>query len=126
MWTFAMEVWMYGTRIPAVLKYKPSISPSSTKEEFNGKLPPQVRWKADNYNHLHEQPTQFYAIALTLALLGADDKVNVGLAWGYVGLRVVHSLVQAVNNKVMLRFKIFVGSSVVLLGMAGRAAVLMF
>jgi hypothetical protein len=53
---------------------------------------------ADNYNHLHEQPTLFYALALGAQLVGADDTVNVGLAWAYVAVRVVHSLVQASRN----------------------------
>jgi len=125
-WTFTMEAWMYATRIPAVSKYKADVRPSATMEEFNRKIPPSIRWKADNYNHLHEQPTQFYAIALTLALLGADDDWNVRLAWAYVGVRVVHSLVQSTVNKVMLRFQIFIVSSFVLLAMTARAAMLVF
>jgi MAPEG family len=47
-----------------------------------------VRWKADNYNNLMEQPTLFYAVTLALALLGAGEGLNTGLAWLYVGLRV--------------------------------------
>jgi hypothetical protein len=73
--------------------------------------PRNVQWKAQNYNHLHEAPTVFYAVALALALLGAGNGLNATLAWAYVGLRVVHSLVQATVNKVMLRFLIFALSS---------------
>jgi hypothetical protein len=126
LWTFTMEFWMYAKRVPAVTKYKVKIDPDMTKEEFNKPLPGHVRWKADNYNHLLEQPTQFYAVALTLAFLGAGDRLNVGLAWGYVGVRVVHSLVHVLGNPIMTRFKLFVLSSVVLLTMTGRAAAWLF
>jgi hypothetical protein len=129
-WTFTMESWMYATRIPAVTKYKVKLDPSNTLESFNSQLPAHVRWKADNYNHLLEQPTQFYAVALTLALLGAGkggirESWDVRLAWAYVGLRVAHSFVQAVSNPVMTRFKVFVTSSFVLLGLTARAGLMM-
>jgi hypothetical protein len=67
-------------------------------------LPPEVARVADNYNHLHEQPTLFYALALAAQLAGAADAVSVGLAWAYVALRVVHSLIQATVNVIPLRF----------------------
>jgi hypothetical protein len=93
---------------------------------MNNALPHDARWPADNYNHLLEQPTQFYAVALALALLGADDDLNVKLAWGYVGIRVAHSLVQAITNRIPVRFSLFALSSVALAGLTGRAAQLVF
>jgi hypothetical protein len=81
-----------------------------------------VRWKADNYNNLMEQPTLFYAVTLTLALLGEGAGLDTALAWLYVGLRIAHSLVHAIVNIIMLRFAIFMAASVVLLVMAVRAA----
>ncbi|KAK4940299.1 hypothetical protein LTR66_001530 [Elasticomyces elasticus] len=125
-WTFAMEAWMYATRIPAVSRYKVPTTDGVSKADFNARIPPNIQWKADNYNHLMEQPTQFYAVAITLALLGADDGLNVGLCWLYVGLRIVHSLVHATVNKIMLRFQLFAASSIVLVGLAVRAAVMLF
>lgn len=117
---------MYGTRIPAVYKYKPPIAPSATKEDFNRSMPPSVRWKADNYNHLLEQPTQFYAVTLALVALGADGVLEKRLAWAYVALRVLHSLVHVLGNRVLRRFQVFVVSSVVLLGLTVRAGVLLW
>jgi hypothetical protein len=93
---------------------------------MNARLPPEVRWKADNYNHLMEQPTLFYAVALTLALVGAGDGINLTLAWAYVGLRVVHSLIQAMVNIIVLRFGVFMAASMVLLALAVRAAMTVF
>jgi hypothetical protein len=126
LWTFVMWLWLYATRIPAMTKAK--IRPDNTipPAELAAKLPPQVRWKADNYNHLLEQPTLFYAVAITLALLGSGNGLNAQLAWAYVGLRIVHSLVQALVNIILLRFAIFMLASLVLLLMAVRVAILLF
>lgn len=121
-----MWLWLYATRIPVIRKAGQPLNPNATREEFNALIPASVRWKADNYNHLMEQPTLFYAVALTLALLSAGEGLNAHLAWLYVGLRVVHSLVQATVNVIMLRFSIFMVASLVLLVMTVRAATIVF
>ncbi|QGM45915.1 MAPEG family protein [Methylocystis heyeri] len=126
LWTFVMWAWLYATRIPAIRKGRIKLIPEQTKEAFNAQIPAQARWKADNYNHLLEQPTLFYAVTLTLAMLGADDWINITLAWSYVALRIVHSLVQATSNIILRRFWIFFASSLVLLALTLRAAVLAF
>jgi hypothetical protein len=121
-WSMVMWLWMYVTRIPAIQKMKMRLDPQAPRGEQMNTLPANVRWKADNYNHLMEQPTIFYAIALTLAIIGAGDGINLELAWAYVGLRVVHSLVQSLINKIELRFAIFFLSSLVLIGLIYNAA----
>ena len=126
LWSFVMWAWLYATRIPAIIKNKIALKSDSTKSEMNAQLPASVRWKADNYYHLMEQPTLFYAVALMLAVIGAGDEISIGLAWAYVALRVVHSLVQALANIVMLRFAIFMVGSLVLLALAVRAAMAVF
>ncbi|TAJ72519.1 MAG: MAPEG family protein [Phenylobacterium sp.] len=126
LWSMVMWAWLYATRIPAMRKAKVALDPSLTTAELSGRLPPPVRWKADNYNHLMEQPTLFYAIALTLAVAGHGDGLNAGLAWGYVGLRVIHSLVQATSNVIMLRWAVFMVASLVLLALAVSAAQVVF
>ena len=117
-----MCVWLYATRIPALKKHNIVYDPHRPSEEFHAQLPAEVRWKADNYNNLFEQPTLFYATALTLALLDAGSGFNAGLAWAYVVLRIVHSLVQALINKVMIRFPLYALASLILLIMTIRAA----
>ena len=126
LWTFVMWAWLYATRIPAIRKNKIVMDPQRPGGELLAQLPAEVRWKADNYNNLMEQPTLFYAVVLTLALLDADAGLNTGLAWLYVGLRVVHSLVQAIVNIIIIRFAIFMAASFVLLVMAIRAAMIIF
>ncbi|KAE8355428.1 membrane-associated, eicosanoid/glutathione metabolism protein [Aspergillus coremiiformis] len=123
-WTFVMEVWMYKTRIPVFSKLQ--IKNTTTRAELDPLTPPNVRWKAENYNHLMEQPTQFYAIALVLAIAGTDNTVDILLAWSYVGVRVVHSLVHCTTNHIPRRFFTFLVSSGILMVMTGRAALLVF
>jgi hypothetical protein len=126
LWTLAMCVWLYATRIPALKKYHIVYDPTRPSEEFHAQLPAAVRWKADNYNNLLEQPTIFYAVALTLALVGAGSGLNAALAWAYVALRIAHSLIQALINKVMIRFAVFAAASLVLLVLTLRAALILF
>ena len=124
LWSFVIFFWMYWTRIPAIVRARMRLDPNAPRGEQMATLPPAVRWKADNYNHLFEQPTIFYATALVLALLGQGSGLTLALAWSYVGLRVLHSLVQALVNKIEVRFAIFFLSSLVLVGLIFRAAIL--
>jgi hypothetical protein len=102
-WTFVMWVWLYATRIPAVRALRIDlVAVSRTGAKLD--LPPEVSRVADNYNHLHEQPTLFYALALAAEHGAAGDGISVALAWTYVALRVIHSLVQATRNVIMIRF----------------------
>ncbi|KKK22185.1 hypothetical protein P175DRAFT_0501094 [Aspergillus ochraceoroseus IBT 24754] len=127
-WTFVVEGWMYATRIPVFRKLKVASDNTVTKSDLDQKTPATVRWKADNFNNLLEQPTQFYAVALILAFArrGEDNRIDNTLAWTYVGVRVLHSLVHCTSNKVRRRFSLFVISSGILAAMTVRAACLVF
>lgn len=120
-WSQVMWLWMYATRIPAMIAAKMKPDPNAPRGEQMAQLPASVRWKADNYNHLMEQPTVFYAIVLTLALMGPSGDTALMLAWSYVVLRVVHSLLQALVNKIELRFLLFVLSNIPLIGLTYEA-----
>ena len=122
LWTCVMWAWMYVTRIPAIGRAGMKMDPYLPKGQQMNELPARVRWKADNYNHLLEQPPLFYTVALTLTLLGAVDDTNVMLAWAYVVLRLVHSLHQALWNKIEVRFLIFSLSTFALIALVVRAA----
>jgi hypothetical protein len=123
-WTFVMWIWLYATRIPAVRAARldlEAVSLTGAKLE----LPPEVSRVADNYNHLHEQPTVFYALALAGQLANAVDGISVALAWGYVALRVIHSFVQATRNVIVVRFFVFAAASLVLLLLLLRTVLLL-
>ena len=123
-WTFVMWFWMYATRIPAIQKANiDMVELSRTSKKLE--LPPEASRVADNYNHLHEQPTIFYALAIAAQVGGVGDTTNIALAWAYVGLRVVHSFVQATKNVIMVRFTVFALGSFVLLALFARTALLL-
>ncbi|MEL7486623.1 MAG: MAPEG family protein [Pseudomonadota bacterium] len=118
-WTLIIWIWMYLTRLPAMQAAKIDPQDALHPGALDG-LPTSARVVADNYNHLHEQPTLFYALAIYAHLAGVGDPVNIALAWGYVGLRIAHSLLQIVVRRVPLRFIAFALSSIVLLILALR------
>ncbi len=126
LWTCIMWFWMYALRLPAFNKY--GINPDDARHPgtYSEKLPAHVRSAADNYNHLHEQPTIFYALMFFAALTGGADSLNMTLAWAYVASRVLHSFVQIVIGKVALRFLVFALGSFILFAIAVREALRVF
>jgi hypothetical protein len=92
--------------------------PKRVKADVASKLPSNIRQIGDNYNHLHEQPTAFYAVAIAIALSGHGDGIQVQLAWAYVVLRIIHSLIQSIYNNVMHRFITFFVSGILIGAMA--------
>lgn len=125
-WIAVIWAWMYWTRIPAIGKARMKLDPNAPRGEQMAQLPPLVRWKADNYNHLLEQPQLFYAVAISLAVMGDVSAWSQGLAWAYVALRIVHSFVQTTFNHIVTRFSVFFVSSLVLFALTARAARLVF
>jgi hypothetical protein len=126
LWSMVMWAWLYATRLPAMIRARTKLDPTQPRDVMLGGLPPRVRWKADNYNHLMEQPTLFYATALALALIGQGEGLNLWLAWAYVALRVIHSLIQVLINVIVVRFTVFMIASGVLVVLAVRAAMAVF
>lgn len=129
-WTLVMWAWMYAVRIPAINRLPKDNTPGAdvgwTGAKLDELLPRETQWKAHNYNHLHEAPTLFYAVCLTLAIIGQGDGVNATIAWIYVALRVVHSIWQATVNRVMVRFALFVLSTLALIALVLHAAMAVF
>jgi hypothetical protein len=121
-WSLVMWVWLYATRLPAMRRLRLNPQRGRFAREMNQQMPDHARQVADNYNHLMEQPTIFYAVCVVLQLLGQGEQpVNVGLAWGYVALRVVHSIVQSTVNHVPTRFAVFALSTICLAGLTLHA-----
>ncbi len=123
-WTLVMLFWLAAVR--GRMARRLGIDLMSRRggrgQDLDGNVPPEAQWPAHNYIHLMEQPTLFYAIVLALVLMDFDAPINVWLAWGYVGLRVVHSIVQSTVNIVGLRFAIFFLSTLCLIGLTTHAA----
>ena len=122
-WTLVIMAWMAVTRLPAMKRAGIDVFKlvGGRGQNLEGVIPDQVQWKSHNYSHLLEQPTIFYAIVLTLAMMGMDQPINVYLAWGYVVLRIIHSMIQCTSNIVRFRFPLFGLASFCLLGLTVHA-----
>ncbi len=122
-WSLVILGWMGATRLPAMKKAGVDLSTAvgARGQNLEGVIPDKVNWKAHNHMHLMEQPTIFYATVFILALSQAGTTLNVGLAWAYVILRILHSLVQVTVNRVAVRFSLFALSTLCLLVLAINA-----
>ena len=123
LWSIVMLFWLAATRLPPLFKQPGGLGaakPGGRGADLEGVLPDSINWKSHNYTHLMEQPTIFYATVMILALMGASA-TDVAFAWGYVALRIVHSIWQATVNKVSIRFALFNLSTICLVVMAIHA-----
>ncbi|MEL6869528.1 MAG: MAPEG family protein [Pseudomonadota bacterium] len=114
-WTAVMWFWLYITRIPALTAAR--IHPNKARHpsgDWKAKLPSRVLSITDNYNHLHEQPTLFYALMFFIALTTGGDATSWLIGWTYVGLRVLHSFAQIFASQVVTRFFVFAAASLAL------------
>jgi hypothetical protein len=124
LWSLLMLAWLALSRLPAMAKAGIDLGSlvGSRGVNLEGVVPDKVNWKSHNYTHLMEQPTLFYATVIILGVTGAGDGINLTLAWAYVGLRILHSVVQATWNRVSVRFALFSAATVSLLLLAVNAA----
>jgi hypothetical protein len=118
-WSIVMLIWLAVARAPYV---KGRLPDGTRGVEVEREHPGKPNWPAHNYMHLMEQPTIFYAIVFALVLMHAEWQINVYLAWAYVGLRILHSIVQATVNVVRVRFTIFALATVCLVALTLHAA----
>lgn len=124
LWSLVMLFWLAGTRLPAMSKIGmdlKSAAPGGRGQDIDPNVPPSVAWKSHNYAHLMEQPTLFYATVMILAISGGATNMSVYLAWGYTGLRIIHSIWQATVNTVSIRFLFFMLSTICLVILAIQA-----
>lgn len=122
LWTLFLLFWMTGKRMNAPgEKVDMSKVPAGLRgSDMEGALPKTTVWMAHNHTHLHEQPTLFYATVAFAAIAGAASAIDVYLAWGYVGLRIAHSVWQSLVNTIQMRFMLFLGATLCLVALAVR------
>lgn len=121
-WSLIVWLILYWRRIPVLkgadLSNDSAKSPDGAWKE---QMPLKVQAPAHNYNHLMEQPTIFYALMFFLFLAEKSSTAALYLAWAYVALRVVHSLIQINAGAIMPRFIVFSLSTFCLMGMVVTA-----
>ena len=124
LWSLVVLMWLVITRFPAFAKAGVGVggTPRGARyADVEDRMPPKVNWVSHNYTHLMEQPTLFYAAVAVLAIAGDSSTVSVSAAWGYVALRILHSLWQGLVNIVKVRIVLFTLSTLCLLVMAVNA-----
>ena len=111
---------LVATRIPAIFKNFGNLQVAKHSDDLRPLLPNFGRNVTDNYNHLFEQPTLFYALITYIYLIGHTDTTHVYLASIYAGLRVMHSIIQITSNNVSYRAIVFIGSGTCLTFMIAK------
>ena len=114
-WSALIVAILLMTRIPVVIKQWGNLQFAKHSDELRPKMSEKFRYITDNYNHIFEQPTLFYAVLIYIQLADTANKINISLAWAYVSLRVVHSSIQLTSNNVSWRAASFATSSLILM-----------
>ena len=128
-WTMIVFLWLMARRIPAVSAAGMKLGempPGTRGGDSEAQMPAKANWISHNYTHLMEQPTVFYPVVIILAVMGDNSTLSVNLAWGYTGLRILHSVWQANVNTIPIRFAFFGLSSLCLIALAARAVMQAF
>lgn len=120
--TVVMAIWMTVTRMPAMKQAGLSLEDAAHTSDLRAKMPSSARRIGDNYNHLFEAPTLFYAVSLAIIVAGAADPIQATCAWIFLASRILHSLVQATINFVPLRIVFYTISWLSLATMVVRGA----
>ena len=123
-WTMVVFLWLIARRMRAFAAAGITVGnmPAGARGvDTESQLSAKANWISHNYTHLVEQPTVFYPVVIILALIGDNSSLSVNLAWGYAGIRVLHSLWQANVNTIPVRFALFALSSLCLITLVGRA-----
>lgn len=114
-WTFLVLLWMAKLRITSGT---PSAAYLLGESE---QVPPRVRLANRNYMNLLELPILFYVICCMLFASGGATRAIHFMAWTYVLLRVMHSLIHLSYNKVTHRLALFATSNFVLMAIWATA-----
>ena len=120
--TFVVWAYMYVRRIAFIRGNQLSPKELAVPGRLAELSPPQVSNPSDNLKNLFELPVLFYALVLYLFATGQVDAAHVAAGWVFAGFRALHSAVHCTFNLVILRFYLYLFSSLALWFMAIRAA----
>jgi len=120
--TFVVWVYMYIRRLHYMLTHGVSSNSVATPELLNSLLPEHINRPSNNLKNLFELPVLFYVLCISLVVLQIEDTSFVNLAWVYVALRAIHSLIHCTINIVLARFIAYLLSSLTLWLMVAKFA----
>ena len=119
--TFVVWVYMYVRRIRFLTGNQISATDLAIPGELARISPAEVSNPSDNLKNLFEIPVLFYALALYLFVTSQVDAVYLAAAWAFVAFRALHSAVHCTVNIVMLRFYLYLLSTLAVWFIAARA-----
>ena len=119
--TIAVWVYLYALRIPESKQLKIHLDGLQTRTQADQHLTVSAP-VSDNLKNLFEMPVLFYVAAMLAIVLLIQDMLLIRLAWGFVILRIVHSVVHCTYNRVMHRFIAYLASCLFLILMWIRLA----
>jgi len=121
--TFVVWVYLYVRRLAFIKANNIDAQQLTTPVRGEQIIPEEVSYPSYNFRNLFELPVVFYALCLYLYVTGGVDEVYVIAAWGFFGLRLLHSLIHSTKNIVMLPFIAYMASALTLWFMVLRAAI---
>ena len=124
--TFVVWVYMYVRRIHFITKNELTPKDLAVPGALAELSPPEVSNPSDNFKNLFEVPILFYLLAVYLFVTKQVDATYVTAAWIFVAFRWLHSAVHCTINIVMLRFYLYLFSTLLVWFVAARAALRYF
>jgi hypothetical protein len=124
--TMVVWIYMYVVRIGYIKQHRIDPQSAATPEAMAKVLPDKINAPSNNLKNLLELPVIFYVVCIFLLALRPVDQITVNLAWAYVALRAVHSMIHCTVNIVIWRFVAYFLSSLVLWLMVMRLAMFAF
>ena len=119
--TIAVWLRMYAARIGEMKRERIHPQAVATSTQMAARLTDTRA--ADNFRNLFELPVLFYMALVVAALTSQVNGITLALAWGFVALRAVHSVIHCGYNKVMHRFRAYLFGCLVLWALWGVLAV---
>ena len=119
--TFLVWVYMYVRRIRFITGSRLGPTDLAVPGALAQLSPPEVSNPSDNLKNLFEIPVLFYALALLLFVTEQVDATYVAAGWVFAGFRFAHSAVHCTANIVMLRFYLYLLSTLAVWFIAARA-----
>jgi hypothetical protein len=114
-WTFLVLLLIPFVRVRSVRRRE--IAPNDFKYGESQAVPPNVSIPNRNYMNLLELPMLFYVVCVVLYVTAGASRVALIVAWCYVALRVVHSLIHLTYNHVLHRLAAFTLSNAALVSL---------
>jgi hypothetical protein len=114
-WTFLVLLLIPFVRVRSVRRRE--IAPNDFKYGESQAVPPDVSIPNRNYMNLLEMPMLFYVVCILLYVTAGTTRPAILLAWAYVALRVIHSLIHLTYNHILHRLVAFTLSNAALVSL---------